>query len=150
MKPGQSPAKNKNMKGSGGKDKAAKGCGPSYIPICVLEDSTHQYELKYEIISGCLNVNHFEYEQRYGRRKRKSIDESRHKDVSHEQELMEKIKKEGDRWSLVKTKDCEIVIYEQRDKKGKRTGNYKLSVKEYITSKRIERYYVIEELRHEI
>lgn len=128
----------------------AKGYGPSYIPVYVLKDSIHQYEFKYEIMSGYLNVNHFEYGRGYGRRKWKSVGESRNKDVSHVQQLMEKINKQGDEWSLVKTKDCDILIYEQRDKKGTRTGNYKLLTKEYRTSKRIERYYIIEELRHEI
>ena len=150
MKPGQSPAKSKFMKGSGEKDKSAKGYGPSYIPVCILEDPTRQYEFKYEIISGYLKVIHFEYGRGYGRKKWENVGECRYKDVSHEQELMEKIKKQGDRWRQLKTEDSDIALYEQRDKKGKRTGNYKLFAKEYGKSNRIERYYVIEELRHEI
>ncbi len=138
MNPGQSPAKNKNMEGSGG------------IPIYILRDTIHQYEFKYEIMSGYLNVVHFEFGKRYGRRNWDRVGVSRNKDVSQVQQLMEKIKKQGDGWSLVKPKDCDILIYEQRDKKGTRTGNYKLLTKEYKTSKRIERYYMIEELRHEI
>ncbi len=150
MKPGQSPAKNENMKGSGGKGKAAKGYGPSYIPICILEDPTCQYEFKYEIISGYLEVIHFECGRGYGRKKWKNVGVSRNEDVFHKQELMEKIKKQGDRWRQLKIEDSDIALYEQRDKKGKRTGNYKLFAKEYGKSNRIERYYVIKELRHEI
>ena len=85
-----------------------------------------------------------------GRKKWKNVGVSRNEDVFHKQELMEKIKKQGDRWRQLKIEDSDIALYEQRDKKGKRTGNYKLFAKEYGKSNRIERYYVIKELRHEI